>query len=178
MARRPVDDIPAEVMRSVVFNEDALRNLTSFDEAIALTTAVLGEPVTDASQELGDGFALLDSDHKGRLANVPLLLMDWNFYDGDFGRKFVAVHIVARNPDGGISKYILNDGSTGICDTLAKYTMRTGKTGGLRVNNGLRESVYTYCEQCQSADKCALPETHKAQGKHKRAVTYYLDTSA
>ena len=163
-----------------MFDEDALRAIASFDDAVALTVEYQG-PIDQADQVLGDGFSLLKQEDKGRLAGVPLILMEWNFYPGDFGSDFVAVRIAARNQDGSVGKYILNDGSTGIAVMLRKYTDRTGKRGGLYVKHGLSVSEYEYCDMCRVVtSKCDAPEIHKNSPEKlwRPAKTYYLDTSA
>lgn len=177
IAVRPRDQIASEVAsQPSAYDRDTLRQLNSFDAAVALATEAYG-PVEDVADELGDGFALLDSDHKGRLIDVPLLFLEWSFYPGEFGSKFVAARVMARNPDGGTSKYIVNDGSTGIADQLAEYSKRTGKYGGLMAKRGLRASEYTYCELCRTV-QCENSEVHRSNGAHKKASTYYIDTAA
>lgn len=161
--RRALDEITPEILGTAsVFDEDALRELRTFDEAVALTTTHQG-PVDTADAVLGDGFAVLSKEGKARLCGVPLLLMEWAFRPGDFGTPFVSVRLAARNPDGGMSRYIVNDGSTGIAEQLAKFTKKTGRMGGLLVKNGFRKSEYDYTDET---------------GETRPAVTYYLDTSA
>lgn len=159
---RALDTIPPSIVKSSNWDEETLRGITDFDAAIALMQQTEGG-VTVADQVLGDGFALLDSGRKGILEGVPLLFMEWTFNEGNFG-TFVSARVVARNPDGGVSRYIINDGSTGIAEQLANYTKRTGLQSGLLVKNGLRVSQYEYED----------PET----GKLTPAETYYIDTSA
>jgi hypothetical protein len=162
------------------FDEDALRVIDNFDAAVALTKSVHGE-LAYADQELGDGFALLDKDSKGRLEGVPLLLMEWSFYPGDYGDEFAAIRVISRNQDGSVGKFILNDGSKGIRDSLRRYTERTGRVGGLLVKNGLRKSDYLYCDMCRmAADNCQAPDVHKDSKEKlwRPATTFYLDTSA
>ena len=162
------------VVPSTQYDEDALRSITTFDEAMALTRETHGD-ISDASEEIGDGFALLSNEDKAKLIGVPLLLMEWRENMGDFG-PFMSIRLVARNRDGSMAKYILNDGSTGIAEGLRQFTQRTGKTGGLALRNGLRVSEYTFCDVCQSA-ACSVPDLH-AKNNHRKARTFYLDTSA
>lgn len=177
-AAQSTQDGPAsEVMRVELFDEEALRSIVSFDDAAALTAEVHGNIVA-AAEELGDGFTLIKDEDKARLVGLPLIFMQWSFHDGDFGSQFVAARVVARNHDGSASKYILNDGSTGICETLKKYTDNTGRTGGLYARHGLRASEYMYCEACQTVAPKVGDEAHRTAGKHKKAATYYIDTSA
>lgn len=159
---RASEQLPTEIINASAWDEDALRSITSFDEAVRLATTAYGD-VETASDVLGDGFALLNSEDKGLLVGRPMLLMEWGFYDGDYGSKFVGIRAVVQNRDGSMGKYIFNDGSTGILEQLAKYTLKTGRTGGLSVKNGLRVSEYDY--------------TDEETGKTRKAQTYYLDTA-
>lgn len=157
-----LDDMVPEIMAGgSAFDEDQLRDLSSFEDAARMVAEAYGDLVS-ADTVLGDGFTLLESKDKALLCGLPLILMEWAFRDGDHGRPFASVRVMARNKDGGVSRYIFNDGSTGIAEQLAKYTKRTGKLGGLVVKNGLRRSDYDYEED----------------GVTKQATTYYLDTSA
>lgn len=172
------ENVSAELSIVDGFTEDALRSIASFDDAAQLLyNNNVG--IVDAASVLGDGFALLKEERKSILIGVPLLVLGWKFYPGEYGEEFVALRLVARNPDGSAGKYILTDGSTGIAETLKNYTARTGSRSGLMVRNGLRASSYIYCEACERT--LAANETddeHKAAKKHKPATTYYLDTSA
>jgi len=157
------------------YDNDTLRELSSWDEMLALVNEVEGG-IDDVAHVLGDGFALLRN--KNLLIGAPFVAMEWHFYPGDFGSNFVAMRVAVRNTDGGLSKYIVNDGSTGLGEQLAEYTSRTGKQGGLFVRNGLRASEYDFCEACRTAERdCADPAKHKATGEFKKATTFYLDTS-
>jgi hypothetical protein len=129
----------------------------SFDDAVALAVAAYGE-VETASEELGDGFAILDKDDKGQLVKVPCMFLDWNFSLGDFG-EFVSAHVISKTG----AKFIVNDGSTGIYQQLRDYTNEhAGRQGGLFAPRGLRRSDYTYDDD----------------GKQTPATTFYIDTAA
>lgn len=158
--RRALDELVLEVMGGgSVFSRDELMSITNFDDAVRLATEVHGQIVA-ADQELGDGFALLSKEQKNLLCGIPLLLLEWKFRGGDFG-KFVTLRIIARNPDGSASKYIVNDGSTGIAEQLADYQTNTGRTGGMFVGKGFRRSDYEV----------------EIDGDMRDASTFYLDTS-
>ena len=175
-----VDVNEGTVVVPTTFSEDALREIVSFDDAYRLTLEYQGE-IVEADQVLGDGFSVLKQEDKARLVGVPLILMEWDFYPGDFGSEFVAVRIAARNQDGTTGKYVLNDGSTGIAVMLRKYQERTGKRGGLLVKHGLSVSDYEYCDMCRVVtSKCDVPDVHKNSPERlwRPAKTYYLDTSA
>lgn len=166
----------AQLVVSERYDANELRELASFEDALYLVQTTLGA-IDDAAATMGDGFALLRTDGaKARLVGKPLILMEWSFYPGDFGAEFAAIRLVAQEDNGTISKYIVNDGSTGVAAMLRTYTNRTGKRGGLLIRNGFRPSEYDYCEECRTAS-CETPDTHKAAGSHKKATTYYIDTS-
>jgi hypothetical protein len=145
--------------RGPEFGEEALRNVETFDDAIALAMQEVGD-IASADNALGDGFALLDN--KDTLIGKPLLFLSWSFNNGDFG-PFVSAHVVARVDSGGANKVIINDGSTGIYAQLEAYTKRTGKQGGLLSRKGLRRSDYMYTDE---------------KGQERPASTHYIDTSA
>jgi hypothetical protein len=142
-------------------SNSVLRDMSTFDDIVAL----FPDGLVDASQVLGDGFTLLDSDDKIRLVGVPLALLEWRFTDnGKFG-EFVSIRL-AQLDEAGINivgRYIVNDGSTGIKDQLKDYSTTYGQNGGLIVRNGLRRSEYDYTDD---------------KGATRPAVTYYLDLSA
>lgn len=154
------DATGAEVsLRGPEFDSAALAAIDSFDAALALVQDTLGA-VDVASDELGDGFAILDD--KAKLVGVPSLFISWNFNIGDYG-EFVSAMVVARNESGAPLKVILNDGSTGIYKQLSDYTAKTSKMGGLFARQGLRRSDYTYTDK---------------DGKTAPATTYYIDQTA
>lgn len=149
-----------EIMSGSAYSREALAEIDSFDAALAMATEQYG-PVVDAADVLGDGFALLDSNSKSMLEGIPLILMEWNFRDGDFGKPFVSVRVVAKHPNGSMGRYIVNDGSTGIAEQLAEYTKRHGRYGGLVVSKGFLRSDYDV----------------EIDGKKSRATTWYLNLS-
>lgn len=158
--RRALDELVIEVMGGgSVYSRDELKAISSFDDAVRLATEVHGT-LTYADQELGDGFALLTKEQKNLLCGVPILLLEWKFRGGDFG-NFVTMRVAARNPDGTMSKYVVNDGSTGIAEQLADYQQNTGRTGGMFVGKGFRRSDYEV----------------EINGETREASTFYLDTS-
>lgn len=146
---------------STRFDDEALSNIESFDDALALL-AEEGIAIDMADEKLGNGFAIISD--KGILCGVEFLLLSWQFNQGDKG-EFVSCNLVAKMPGQKTpSKFVLNDGSTGIREQLKQYTKKTGKTAGLYVKHGLRRSDYTYEDQ--------------ATGENSAATTFYLDTSA
>lgn len=152
-----------DVIRSVHFDPETLRDIRTFDDALRLASQEFGN-VLDASEEIGDGFSLLAD--KDKLIGVPIIFLSWTFSEGDYidaetGEKseFVTARVVAKYGPDAYSKHILNDGGTGIRRQLRQLTDRDGRTGGLVSRNGLRRSDYE------------LPDGSPA-------TTHYIDTSA
>lgn len=142
------------------FDDETLSGIESFDDALGVL-ADAGVVIDHASEKLGNGFAILSD--KGLLVGVEILLLSWQFNNGDNG-EFVSANVVARMPgQKSPAKFVVNDGSTGIRDQLKLYNAKTGKTAGLHVKNGLRRSDYTFVDD---------------NGQTKNATTFYLDTSA
>lgn len=139
------------------FSVDELAGITSFDDALNLVAEKIGqENVSVASQEIGDGFKLLDN--KDQLCGVAFIAVTWDFHMGDHG-EFTSMKVVTK--DGG--KFIINDGSSGIRDQLIGFSKKKKTQGGLFCEKGLRRSDYKYTDE---------------KGEEKPATTYYLDTSA
>lgn len=159
-----------QLVKGASFTEDEYRDIQTMDDAIALFQEKMGAEVVDASEEIGDGFALIED--KDKLVGVPLLLLTWNFNASDRGPKpFVSVRAIARFTAGGDAKVVFNDGGTGIREQLEKFTDKGGRPmGGVFVGHGLRKSEYGLDAENQPV-KLNSPE---AVGK---ATTYYLDTS-
>lgn len=144
---------------TVKLSDDALKGITSFEDALTLLAETYGEEsIVVASEVLGDGFAVLDSKNKNTLIGVAFVLVNWDFSVGDNGEYVVARIVTA---DG--RKLVMIDGSTGICKQLQSYSANTGKYAGMVVKNGLRQSTYDYTDD---------------KGETKSATTYYLDVSA
>lgn len=136
-----------------LFSDDEYRKINGFQDALDAVAEKNVTPI-DASTVIGDGFALLDNKEKRSLVGVPFILLGWKFSKGDHG-EFVSAHIVTSRDE----KYILNDGSTGVCAQLRAMT-NDGINGAVACRNGLRESAYEY--------------TDEKTGEVKPAVTYYI----
>lgn len=162
----------AELVHSETYTDAELAALTSFEEAAELAAKVHG--VVTADTVIGDGFSLIKGDDaKRRYVGRPVMLMSWKFVPGDFGDEFVVAHCVAPTDNGGMAKFIITDGSTGIAKELRQLTDQTGRTGGLLVHSGFRESAYPFCTECNKA----VNNDHSAETGHKTAPksTFYLD---
>lgn len=152
------------------YDDEALLNITDFNAAVALATQELGGEILSVSDEIGNGFTILNGDDKMQLVGLPCMFMGWTFNVGEQG-KFVSVTTVAKGAGGALIKAIVNDGGTGIHDQLEAYTARTGKQGGLTARKGLRASSYYYDEESGQTFSDGGPG-------RKKATTFYIDTSA
>jgi hypothetical protein len=178
--------IPTSADTSVMreLTDDVLRGIgdtgDAFADALAIAEQLYGS-VQDITEEFGTGFELVSD--KNSLVGVKFVLLKWNFTQGDFGVFVSAAVVTAKG-----RKYILNDGSTGICQQLREFSMRTGKFGGFVAPRGLRSSQYATCQACgkprssfdetcpgilQNGSVCGDTNTARGTGS-----TYYLDTAA
>ncbi len=166
------------VSQNYRYDNEALRDVASFEDAFALVESTYG-PVLTADSELGDGFAMLEDKDKRRLVGVPILFLSWSFSKGDYSEEFVSARVVTK--DGG--KYVLNDGGTGIRAQLREFTnTHAGRTGGLLSRRGLRASEYKVCDGSKGCGHSPEPIAEKSEGQHKGvitpAATFYVDTGA
>lgn len=146
------------------FTADDVVSIATWEDAISLLAETEGIEVAYADEVIGDGFTIASREDKDKLCGSPLIFLEWRFNDGTFG-KFVSARVIQKtgeNPED-IKKWILNDGSVGVLRDLAAYSVKTHKTTGLIVRNGLKRSDYTY--------------TDEKTGKEIPASTYYLDTT-
>lgn len=141
-----------------VYRNDDLQGIETFEDALALMREQYGDTgVITADEVIGNGFALLSN--KDHLIGVPFALVKWQFYPGKFANNFVTIMVVTSEG----KKYLVNDGSKGLCAQLEALTETNGRQGGMVARKGLTRSDYTYVDE---------------QGKENPASTYYLDTSA
>lgn len=117
------------------------------------------EDVQQASDVLGDGFAVYTKDGRDALVNVPMLVIDWTFFDSDYKEGEKAVYVRAMTREG--KKVAFTDGSSGICATLTKYTQRTGNNTGPILTNGLVKREF---------------DTEDDKGKTVHVTLYDFDT--
>lgn len=164
------------VVAGSTFDHEALASIDSFSDAIRLATGMFGG-VINAHEDvnLGTGFRLTSDEDKFRLCGVPLLLLDWRFNPGDYGDDYVSVHAIQQDENGKAIKLVINDGGTGICRDLRKYTEKTGRMGGVFCRRGLRVSEYDTVLDGPDAGK---PAPRDYVGKTGKGKTFYLDFSA
>lgn len=155
----------------------------TFDELLAkLDAAGDLENVTD----LGSGYHLVrGKENKAKFVDVPFIIEDyrinpdWKFGEGVtlFIRTGVQVAFEGRPYD----KFILNDGSTGIAQTIVDRHVAKGLKGNrmsgpaILCKRGLTMSEYDVNDPTDPEKKRKLIDP--ATGQPTKGVTYYLDTS-
>lgn len=179
MATKKTDDAATDTTTDVVvhtrFGDDELRALRTPEDAMRLITETYGGYI-DISEELGNGFSLLEDKDKARLVGRPLIIIQWQFSAGTFG-EFVSASVMLMDTG---DRVILNDGSTGICEQLRKLTDRLNRQAGLHVPRGLRASTYATCKTCNLPRLSTATVCTCGDDSAERAVgtTYYLETAA
>jgi hypothetical protein len=186
LAQSPVDNVTGETSKDVVrlhrrevsrserLEDEQLREVRTFADALALAAEAYGNVQTITEFELGSGFKILPDRDKSRLIGVSLIILHYQFNEGEFG-EFVSVMLVTMHGD----RLVLNDGSTGIYAQLCDVA-KTGRFGGIAIPRGLRVSGYPTCFQCgaprpdseETCDDCGDQTARRSKGE-----TYYLDTS-
>lgn len=146
-------------------NKDALSEITDFASAIQMLndTGVVAESISD----YGTGFTVVD---KNRLVDVPFIIVEWRFNEGDYkdengeNMHFASAAVVTKNGD----KWIINDGGTGVCEQLRSVTRKRVEKkhptpqNGLMVPAGLVRSDYEFAD---------------AKGVMQPGTTFYLSES-
>lgn len=164
-----------EVSRA--FSDTDLSEIDSWETMLSFVDGAFGS-VVSAGDVLGTGFKIASEDDKMRLQGVPLMWLQWFFYEGEYG-EFVAANVVQRHDNGSITKWVITDGSTGIRLQLKEYTKKTGRNGGLASVKGLTVSNYYFDEDTKAVlTKAEVAEYITAGKKPKPAHTFYIDTSA
>jgi len=121
-----------------MFDDNDLRGITSFDEAMKAAQKEYGE-IVDASTAIGTGFDLMDTEGKDQLVGVPFIVLEMRFnWSEAYNQEFVS--FLAVTEDG--RRFIVNDGSTGVYRQLRTFYDEWKRPGGLLVKGGLRRSDY------------------------------------
>lgn len=162
------------------FSREDLGLIDSFDAAVALAMGVFGDVLNAADEPLfGDGFKVMTDEDKRNLKGKPLLLLDWRFLDSEYGSdgdKYVVAHAIQRLDNGGVKKWVITDGSTGIARDLKNYTDKTGRDGGVLFSGGIRASDYqTDAETGTPLSKSEVREYMVKGRKMAPGHTFYLD---
>jgi hypothetical protein len=160
------------------FGKQDRTDISSWDDAVRLAQGEFGTVLQIHDTELGDGFRVASEEDERRLIGVPLMLLEWRWNDGDFG-EYVSVVAIAQGENGQATKWIINDGSTGIREQIRDFETKYERNGGLMVRNGLRVSDYhTDLDTGMPISKKDVVEYHKDGRKTGKGHTFYLDTSA
>lgn len=166
----------AEVIRpESAFTPEMLDGITDFDSALALAEQVHGEVV------VSKGVRVADDRVKMSILGWPMILLEWVFLVSDkFGnkpREYVEMLVVVKNPETGeVSKWRMSDGSTGIYAQLRAYSDKTGRTGGVRVDQGLRVSEYKIDPKTREPLSRAQVQQYKSHNMTMDdARTFYID---
>lgn len=164
----------------VRFDDEQLRNIGTFEEAMAAAAAAYGS-VENITDHLGNGFRLLPENEKGRLVGVTFIILYSSINNGNFG-EFASLALVTRNND----RLILNDGGKGIPNNIKDLQNDTKRMGGWAVPHGLRSSEYDCCPEhdggCGKPRKlselvCPNPLCKNESTLRGKGETFYLDTS-
>lgn len=156
------------------FNDNQLREVTTFDDAVALAVQAYGNVQSITEFELGNGFKLVRDEDKDRLIGVTFIILHYAFNEGDFN-EFASCVLVTQNGD----RLIFN-GGVAIVDQLRDIAEGTGRYGGILVQHGLRKSEYKTCTKCGKPRKpsaTVCEECGDTSEKRASGATYYLDTS-
>jgi hypothetical protein len=128
-----------------VFDATVLRDLESFDDCWNLLEQEYGS-IEDANKVIGIGFTPLTKEGKSRLVGEPFVIVHAMFPESREHKDpttgewlhYAVLHIMTK--DG--RKYMVSDGGVGIYPQVEEWAVRTGRSGGLFVGAGLRESEY------------------------------------
>lgn len=143
---------------TALFDDDVLGDIRSLADAFDALSQN-GIAVRDISEHYGTGFEVAEKDV---LVGKPFVILQSAFYESDFDTQdgvFVTLYVVTEDQN----KWIINDGSTGICAQMLRIAKREGITPGhkvvgpsaLMVKRGLTRSEYT--------------------NEHGAGVTFYLN---
>lgn len=159
-----------------IFDDSQLAAIDSFEAAVALANAYaesVGGVVVESASDYGTGFKVVED--KASLVGVDLLILQWNFHEGDYGTDpFVAAEAVTKNGD----KVVIVDGGTGIRAQLQQVTAtRVAKNAPnaqalLKVEGGLTRS--DYWRNTDTGDKANRVPDGAKKGEWEPATTYYL----
>lgn len=159
---KEMQDVSAEANKSILSDAD-LRSIKSAADVQALFDRVGAE--AESFADYGSGFTILTS--KDRLVGVRFVILEWRFTpSAKYGSDFASMAVVTESGE----KWIVNDGSTGICSQLRAITDERIVNGrpnpqmALRVDGGLRKSTYSQ----------EYTDEKTGELKTREAATFYL----
>lgn len=125
-------------------SEETLNSLNTVDDAIkALGATSIDDLAWDSSP-----YSVLDD--KSKLVGKKFLAVQWTFRESKeyLGSEYVSVNIITSDTIDGQTHFVLNDGSTGICQQLRSLTNKreadghATPQGGALIKGGLHLSEY------------------------------------
>lgn len=115
---------------------------------------------------------------KDKLVDVPFMIADVRHYNGTYGDA-VAVMLITKDPvkygdsEDTDTRFVINDGSTGVYAQVTAMVRRTGRKAGLLCPKGLRSSSYEFQETDLDGEPMIDPKTGKPKPPIP-ATTYYV----
>lgn len=125
-------------------SDEVLNSLKTVDDAIK----ALGVSSADELSWNDSQWVLLED--KNKLVGKKFLAVQWRFHQSKeyIGSEYVSVYLITADSIDGEHTFVINDGSTGICQQLRNLTdMRTDNahatpSSGALVKGGLKLSEY------------------------------------
>lgn len=174
--------LASETESKSVYTPGQFSSVKSFSDALKLATTVHGSVVET------NAVRVMRIEDKKRLVGLPLILMEWStLWSEENDRDYVSALVVVLEREEGTdesgkkieektSKWILNDGSTGIYKELTAYTENTGLSGGVVCRAGLRVSEYFIDPTTRKPLTRLQVAQYKKDGRPMEdASTFYLD---
>jgi hypothetical protein len=165
------EEVTAAEKTESAYTPDQINSVISFADALKLAREIHGD-VTETN-----AVRVMRIEDKKRLCGKPLVLMEWQtLWSEENNRNYVSALVVVDEGNSKTSKWFLNDGSTGIYEELTTYTERTGKSGGVLCEAGLRVSEYHIDPDTRKPLTRAQVARYKRDGlPMEDASTFYLD---
>lgn len=160
--------------------------LNEMPEEVRSALALIGvTEITEAvdAEEITGGWRVLKD--KEYLVGRPFYIVKMSFNDSDYARfvdgkrvdgKFVTLHIITDDPEH--DRFVVSDGSTGVCESAIKWAQLHGDPTGKMIHckRGFRVSNYTYREQVRDkSGALVFQEDGEPEMAESPASTYYFD---
>jgi len=174
VAKENTPETSTELTRPELVPLDIARDLKSIAD-VELYFRSEGIDASDGS-EITDGFAKLDN--KERLVSVPLLVVDWAYFNSNeyAGAEVATIRLMTQPGE----KFRISDGSTGLYRQLKDIEARRIEVGhqhptqDLYVRQGLRVSRY-WISTATGMTMTQQQADETPTGEKKAAATYYFD---
>lgn len=134
----------SELEKNNRLSDEVLNSIKTFDDAIKALGVTYAEDLSWSDSQ----WVLLED--KSKLIGKKFLAVQWRFHQSKeyIGSEFVSLYLITADTIDGEKTFVINDGSTGICQQLRNLTdMRTEDghptpTSGALVKSGLKLSEY------------------------------------